>query len=144
MIKSKRSITILIICLLFLNVCSVYGAAEDDMEPFIPAFISFLIPGGGQLINDQPEKALLHFGVFGGIWAVSSISFYSYWRVAGLASLAWSGYSAYDAYKVAEERGGRNLFSSSLSGYEKEEVLSTVNISGYEKERGDLSLAKVN
>jgi TM2 domain-containing membrane protein YozV len=89
------------------NGLSAEAATADAM---VPGLASLLIPGLGQLLNDQVSKAILHFGVdvviwYGGLYLVY-IDPYSYrYSLLGLAHLAWSLYSGYDAYTVARERG---------------------------------------
>lgn len=85
-------------------------------EVWIPGLASFLIPGLGQLMNGQTDKAVLHFGVdvaivVGGYY-LASMTYNPYslfpnrgFALLGLAHLAWSLYSEYDAYTVAKEKG---------------------------------------
>jgi len=96
------------------------ASAQTRNEAWIPGLASFLIPGLGQLLNDEPDKAILHFGVdvailVGGGYLSSLMSpyyWYSGYSIVGLAHLAWSLYSGYDAYTVAKEKG----FSIGLTG----------------------------
>lgn len=93
--------------------------ARDGISPAVPAIASFILPGVGQFINNQPNKAITHFLVgaliysgytytyFGG-----STTYYAYYNLLPVLNLAWSGYSAYDAYQVAS--GRHNVFGSSL------------------------------
>ena len=92
----------------------VAGApATQPNEAWIPGLASFLIPGLGQLMNNQPDKAILHFGVDVAIWVgggyIASLMPGYYWyegySLVGLAHLAWSLYSGYDAYTVAKKQG---------------------------------------
>ncbi len=67
-------------------------------------------------MNDQPDKAILHFGVdvaivVGGYY-LASMTYNPYslfpnrgFALVGLAHFAWSLYSGYDAYTVAKEKG---------------------------------------
>ncbi|HDJ30195.1 MAG TPA: hypothetical protein ENF29_03990 [Candidatus Acetothermia bacterium] len=87
--------------------------AQSQTEAWVPGFASFLIPGLGQLLLDEPDKAILHFGVdvailVGGGYVASIMSpyyWYSGYSLVGLAHLAWSLYSGYDAYTTAKEKG---------------------------------------
>lgn len=105
--------------------------ADDDLSPAVPSIASLILPGAGQLINEQPNKALTHFIVVVGIdsatmllTSVLSPSYpydptYDPTLVQTISSiglvlhLAWSGYSAYDAYQVASGRQ-QSIFGSSL------------------------------
>ena len=87
------------------------SAGAQPTEAWIPGFASLLIPGLGQLLNDQVEKAILHFGVAVAINVAGYYSavflplgYYGY-PVWGLAHLGWALFSAYDAYSVAKQRG---------------------------------------
>jgi len=90
--------------------------ADDEISPVVPSVASFILPGAGQLINDQPNKALTHFVVGIGIYSSYTFTFLyrsPLFRVIPILNLAWSGYSAYDAYQVASGRR-RGIFGSSL------------------------------
>jgi hypothetical protein len=87
------------------------GASAQPSEAWIPGFASLLIPGLGQLLNDEVSKAILHLGVdvainVAGYYAAVflPLGYYGY-PVWGLAHLAWALYSGYDAYTVARQRG---------------------------------------
>jgi len=91
-------------CLLFV----AFGASAQDSDPWIPGLASFLIPGLGQLLNDQMDKAITYFAVDIAIWA---LGFYGAMFLPPLLfatpalHLAWSIYSGFDAYNVAKEQG---------------------------------------
>ncbi len=95
------------------SMSSMVVAAQTQSEAWIPGLASFLIPGLGQLLLDEPDKAVLHFGVdvailVGGGYIASIMSpyyWYSGYSIVGLAHLAWSLYSGYDAYTTAKEKG---------------------------------------
>jgi TM2 domain-containing membrane protein YozV len=84
------------------------SAQNGPSDAWIPALGSFLIPGLGQVLNDDVGKALIHFGIDVAVWVVglyaSTIIPY-----IGLLTpaihLAWAVYSGYDAYTVATEQG---------------------------------------
>ena len=87
------------------------GAGAQPTEAWIPGFASLLIPGLGQFLNEEVNKAILHFGVdiainVAGYYAAVflPLGYYGY-PIWGLAHLAWALYSAYDAYDVAKARG---------------------------------------
>jgi hypothetical protein len=81
-------------------------AASNDA--WIPGLASFVIPGLGQLLNDQMDKAILHFAVgvaiyglgFGVGWYVSPYVAY----LTPALGLAWAIYSGFDAYNVAKDQ----------------------------------------
>ncbi len=105
---------VLVIVIASMLSMSVFAAqTQNNNEAWIPGLASFLLPGLGQLLNDQPDKAIVHFGVdvailVGGGYIASMLSpyyWYSGYSIVGLAHLAWSLYSGYDAYTVAKEKG---------------------------------------
>lgn len=110
----KRMITALLIGTSLLVVMTVSaGAQEGNTDAWIPGLASFLIPGLGQLLNDEIDKAILHFGVdvaiiIGGGYLTWLMPYPGYgygYSIVGLAHLAWSLYSGYDAYTVAKKSG---------------------------------------
>jgi hypothetical protein len=83
------------------------GTLAASSDAWIPGLASFVVPGLGQLINDQMDKAILHFVVGVGIGALGyGIGWYvlpGAWYLTPALYFAWSLYSAYDAYTVAKE-----------------------------------------
>ncbi len=108
----NRGLIVLAMIVAMLSVMTVTGFAQStNSDAWIPGLASFLIPGLGQLLNDQMDRAILFFGVdiaiiVGGGY-VTTLLPYGYWgySAVGLAHLAWSLYSALDAYNVAKESG---------------------------------------
>ena len=102
-----------IVLLAIASLASTTAVAQSQTEAWVPGLASFLIPGLGQLLLDEPDKAILHFGVdvailVGGGYVASIMSpyyWYSGYSLVGLAHLAWSLYSGYDAYTTAKEKG---------------------------------------
>jgi len=90
----------------------VAGTAQtiQPSQAWIPALGSFLIPGLGQLLNDEIDKAIFHFAVDVGIlalgWYLGGLLPMGYYTIPTL-HLAWGLYSGYDAYIVAEENNFR-------------------------------------
>jgi len=87
------------------------GAAAQPSEAWIPGVASLVLPGLGQFLNDEVDKAFLHLGIgiaidVGAYYIATLLpfSYYSY-PLIGLAHLAWGLYSGYDAYTVAKDRG---------------------------------------
>ncbi len=110
--------TVVALLVLFGVLVLAVGAVGADNDAWIPGLASFVLPGLGQLINDQVDKAFLHFGIavaidVGGIYVISLLpyTYYSY-PLIGLAHLGWALYSAYDAYSVAKEQN----FTIGLTG----------------------------
>ncbi len=141
--KTSRSVTIIVVLLLVINLVSVSGAAQDNTDALVSGLMSFLVPGAGQLINDEPDKAIVHFGVFGGIWIASSTIPY-FFRFGLLADFAWRGYSGYEAYQVARGRKNRSIFSSlSFENEKRNFQKASVENLGLSNNEG-LSLARLD
>lgn len=102
-----RKVWVLGALVLGLLVVGISAAAASDA--WIPGVASLAIPGLGQLLNDQVDKALVHFVVGLGIGAIGyGIGWYilpGAWYLVPTLYLAWSIYSAYDAYTVAKDKG---------------------------------------
>jgi len=113
----KAIVALLIVASLLVVMTISVNAQEKNTEAWIPGIASFLIPGLGQLLNDELDKAIVHFVVditiIAGGWYVAALLPYGWYgySAVGLAHLAWSLYSGYDAYTVAKETG----FSIGLS-----------------------------
>jgi len=106
----KKTLVVLVVVVGLLVGMAVSASAQPS-EAWIPGFASLLIPGLGQFLNDEVDKAILHFGVgvainVAGYYAAVFLPLGTYgYPVWGLAHLAWALYSAYDAYDVAKARG---------------------------------------
>jgi hypothetical protein len=108
----KRGVVVLVVLTSLLVAMGASVTAQDN-DAWIPGLASFVIPGLGQLLNDQMDKAILHFGVFValdvGAYYLTAFLPVNYWyarvSLVGLAHLAWALYSGYDAYTVAKEKG---------------------------------------
>jgi hypothetical protein len=90
---------------MFLVSLSSMAASSDA---WIPGLASFVLPGLGQLLNDQMDKAILHFAVGVGIGAIGyGVGWYfaPLWYVTPALYLGWALYSGYDAYTVAKKSG---------------------------------------
>jgi len=86
-----------------------FGAVAQTNDAWIPGLASFVLPGLGQLLNDEMDKAIIHFGVDVAIITLG-------WYVGGLLGpigfyaipalhLGWAVYSGFDAYGVAKDTG---------------------------------------
>jgi len=97
-----------VVAILAMVVLVSIGAAAQESEAWIPGIASFLIPGLGQILNDQIERGIIHFGVDVVIWA---LGFYGASFLPPLVyatpalHLGWAIYSGLDAYRVAKDRG---------------------------------------
>ncbi|MCK5828455.1 hypothetical protein KAH43_08035 [Candidatus Bipolaricaulota bacterium] len=97
-----------------LMVGTVGAVAQSNNDAWVPGIASFVLPGLGQLINDQMDRAILHFGVavalnVGGYYVATLLPYryyYSY-SLVGLIHLGWAVYSGLDAYDVAKDQGFR-------------------------------------
>lgn len=97
----------MVVCLLALT----FGASAQPNQAWIPGVASLALPGLGQFLNDEVDKAFLHLGIaialdIGAYYAASLLpfSYYTY-PIVGLVHLAWGLYSGLDAYNVAKEQG---------------------------------------
>ena len=94
----------------------VAAAEERPRDPLIHGLASFLVPGLGQYLNGEPDKALVHFSVAvaiptaGYYLAVAANPSLSY--AIALLQLGWHVYSAMDAYNVAQAYNEAHGFSS--------------------------------
>jgi hypothetical protein len=105
-----------IVSLVFLPVAGMAQEIVHEREPLLYGFASFLLPGLGQYLNEEPDKALLHFFIAVAIpivcYYVDYALPYSYpvYPACSLLSLGWAAYSGIDAYETAknfnEEQGG--------------------------------------
>jgi len=111
--KQGFVVVVLVIGLLAVMAASSFAQTAPRTDAWVPGLASFIIPGLGQLLNDQMDKAIIHFGVAVGISVggslISSVLFYNgFWygySVVAAAYLVWSAYSGLDAYNVAKDQG---------------------------------------
>lgn len=90
-----------------------FAQVSGPSDAWVPGLASFLIPGLGQLLNDQMDKAIIHFGVavgisVGGAIVSNALLYNGFWygySITAAAYLLWSVYSGIDAYNVAKEQG---------------------------------------
>ena len=86
------------------------GIAANAQDEWVPGLASFVLPGLGQLLNDQIDRAIIHFAVDIGIVALGSyaVGLFGltplYYAVPAL-HLGWAIYSGLDAYNVAKDQG---------------------------------------
>jgi hypothetical protein len=105
--KKRVGVVCVIVCLLALT----FGASAQPNQAWIPGVASLALPGLGQFLNGEVDKAFLHLGIaialdIGAYYAASLLpfSYYTY-PIVGLVHLAWGLYSGLDAYNVAKEQG---------------------------------------
>jgi len=105
----------LVVGLLAVMAVSSFAQTAPRTDAWVPGLASFIIPGLGQLLNDQMDKAIIHFGVGVGIfigYSLAAITYNPYglfsnstFALVGLAHVVWSIYSGLDAYNVAKDQG---------------------------------------
>jgi len=100
-----------VVCVVIGLLAVAFGASAQPNEAWIPGVASLVLPGLGQFLNDEVDKAFLHLGIavaldIGAYYVAALLPFgyYSY-PVVGLVHLAWGLYSAFDAYSVAKDHG---------------------------------------
>lgn len=91
----------------------VVGTAQEEpavkpRDPLLYGLASFALPGLGQYLNEEPDKALAHFLIAVALPVVCYYLhytlpyYYPLYSVCGLLSLGWHVYSAIDAYETAK------------------------------------------
>ncbi|MEA1870593.1 MAG: hypothetical protein U9N00_00125 [Candidatus Bipolaricaulota bacterium] len=114
----KKTLVVCIVLAGLLAGIAMSVGAQQSHDAWIPGFASFFVPGLGQFLNGETDKAIVHFGVFiaidiGGLYLLPWHYYgYRYRYIIGLAHLAWAIYSGYDAYNVAKDTG----FSLGMTG----------------------------
>ncbi|HIQ00364.1 TPA: hypothetical protein EYH33_07540 [Candidatus Bipolaricaulota bacterium] len=113
----RKSVLLLVMLLGGVVVFPLVAAAQEaPRDPLVHGLASFLIPGLGQYLNGEPDKALVHFlvavaiptvGYYVGAITINPFLFY----ITPLAQLGWSLYSAMDAYNVAQAYNEAHGFS---------------------------------
>ena len=99
------------LCAGVIQLVATFGASAQTNDAWIPGLASFVLPGLGQFINDEMDKAIIHLGIavaldVGAFYvaALLPFSYYTY-PLVGLVHLAWGVYSGFDAYNVAKDQG---------------------------------------
>jgi TM2 domain-containing membrane protein YozV len=99
-------------CAVMILLAATVGVSAQNNDAWIPGLASFVIPGVGQFINDQVEKAIWHLGITvalsaGSYFIATSFPFGYYYTIPliGLVNLGWRIYSGLDAYNVAKDQG---------------------------------------
>lgn len=91
-------------------------AEEPSPTPLIRGAASFVLPGLGQYLNGEYDKALTHFMVvvlvdLGSSYVAHIAPYWPWWTTGALHTL-WALYSAVDAYQTALELEGLTLKAS--------------------------------
>jgi len=82
---------------------------EQARSPLLYGLSSFLIPGLGQLLQDEDQKAAIHFGVALLIPIAGAIASWVspvpdlVLAITGVGSVSWAFLSAVDAYRLAKD-----------------------------------------
>ncbi|MCR4391251.1 MAG: hypothetical protein NUV94_00375 [Candidatus Acetothermia bacterium] len=107
-----RVALVLLVGLLVMGVGG-WARQEPNITPLVRGAASFVIPGLGQYLNGEYDKALTHFVVdVGLILGTSCLAYllpYPVFPVVGTAHTLWALYSAMDAYQTALELEGLSL-----------------------------------
>ena len=99
------------LCVGVILLVGTFGASAQTNDAWIPGLASFVLPGLGQFLNDEIDRAILHFGIAValdvGAYYVAALLPFSYYTypIVGLVHLAWGLYSGLDAYDVAKAQG---------------------------------------
>lgn len=111
----KRIFILLLIGTVMVALLPTTGMAQERVrprDPLLHGLASFIIPGLGQFLNDEPGKALSHFIIAVAIPTVCELVRHILprplpWRLrhalCSLLSLVWHAHSAIDAFETAEE-----------------------------------------
>jgi hypothetical protein len=115
--KMGKLVVLLVVVLGAMAIFPLIAAAQErPRDPLIHGLASFLIPGLGQYLNGEPDKALVHFLVAvaiptaGYYLAVITVNPFLAYAVP-LVQLGWHVYSALDAYNVAQAYNEAHGFS---------------------------------
>ncbi|MCI2425235.1 hypothetical protein LM599_04430 [Candidatus Acetothermia bacterium] len=119
----KRIFIFLLIGTMVVALLPMGGMARERLQPRNPLLhgvASFILPGLGQFLNDEPSKALIHFLVAVAVPTVAVVAthllhipWYLRSAVISLASLGWHAYSAFEAAETAEEFNRKHRLVSS-------------------------------
>lgn len=85
----------------------VAGYGQGRRDPVLYGLASFFLPGLGQYLNGEPDKAIVHFLV---AVSIPTVGYYLasitrspvLERTIPLLQFGWSVYSALDAYRTAK------------------------------------------
>ena len=102
-----RSLIVTLVVGVILLVSTV-GAMAQTNDAWIPGVASLVLPGLGQFINDEMDKAILHLGIavaldIGAYYlaAILPFGYYSY-PIVGLVHLGWGIYSSKSSFSNSD------------------------------------------
>jgi hypothetical protein len=108
----RKPVVVALLAGVLLGTGGAWAQEEVSLRPLIHGAASLVIPGLGQYLNGEYDKALTHFVVTivldVGVWYLADILpwwYPSYYLVSGVHAL-WALYSAIDAYQTALELEG--------------------------------------
>ncbi len=117
----KRIALVIFLALFVGGLTPIFAQAQvlgqGRRDPVIYGLASFIVPGLGQYLNGEPDKALVHFLVALAIPVVGyTVAFYApygypIYYLVPLLQLGWAAYSALDAYETAERYNREHGFS---------------------------------
>lgn len=108
----KQIVIVVMLGVVVLALLPTVGMAQEkprSRDPLLYGLASFVLPGLGQYLNEEPGKALTHFLIaVAAPVACYAITYYTVpyylprYSLCGLVSLGWGAYSAIDAYETAK------------------------------------------
>jgi len=119
----KRVTLILLVGIALLMVFQLTGIAQEEEQiapknPLLYGVASFVVPGAGQFLNGETNKALTHFLI---AVAIPTVGYYAAFAspapglvvgVTAVAQLGWALYSAMDAYNIAKQFNEEHGFAA--------------------------------
>ncbi len=101
----------------------ITGAAQPPQarDPLLYGLASFFVPGLGQVLQQDLQTGLVHFGVaaaipiVGAYMAMVSPAPALVWAGVGLAQLGWTLNSAFHSYNMAVDYNRQHGFGVSLT-----------------------------
>lgn len=107
----------------------VGGMAKERVsrrDPVLYGLSSFVLPGVGQYLNGEPDKALLHFLIATAlpIMCYYALPYYPGVVTCPMLSLGWHVYSAIDAYETTQRFNEEHGFAIYFHGGSIEMQLS--------------------
>ncbi len=115
----SKAVVVVVLVVGLVGVLNMAAAAQQaqEREPILYAVASFFIPGLGQVLQDEVQTGIVHFGIAVAIpiagsylRAVSPAPIVIGWSVAA-AQFAWSLYSAFHSHDLAVEHNRRHGFA---------------------------------
>jgi len=123
---TKRILIALLFGTVLLALMPAVGVAQEgvrERDPLLYGLASFVLPGLGQYLNEEPDKALSHFLIAAALplacYFVTyyTLPWYPRYTLCSLLSLGWHAYSAIDAYETAKRFNEMHGFALSPSSW---------------------------